>query len=186
MKRYCYIVLLLLFSINFYAQSLKERELLVTFLKQATSMQILVPVWDVIEKFPDIHRCIPSIYPINPEKTRISSYYGTRIDPFTKKRKFHSGIDFAARIATTVHAAADGIIIFSGKKGGYGNTIIISHKFGMQSYYAHLSVRYKFESNVVKKGDVIGFVGSTGRSTGNHLHYEIRINGKAVEPLFLN
>lgn len=120
------------------------------------------------------------------ESRRISSPYGVRQDPFTGKRKYHSGIDYACELATTVHATADGTVVFAGNRGGYGQCIEISHRYGFSSVYAHLSGYYVEMGAFVPAGKVIGFVGSTGRSTGYHLHYEVRKNGRIVKPLFIN
>lgn len=117
---------------------------------------------------------------------RISSPYGLRQDPFTGKRKYHSGIDYACELATTVHATADGTVTFIGNRCGYGKCIEISHRYGFSSIYAHLSGYYVGKGTFVPAGKVIGFVGSTGRSTGYHLHYEVRKNGRVVKPLFIN
>lgn len=120
------------------------------------------------------------------EARRISSPYGLRQDPFTGKRKYHSGIDYACELATAVHATAGGTITFVGSRGGYGKCIEISHRYGFSSVYAHLSGYYVVKGTYVPAGKVIGFVGSTGRSTGYHLHYEVRKNGRIVKPLFIN
>ena len=120
--------------------------------------------------------------PVN--ATRVSSPYGTRFHPILKTYRMHSGIDYAAPTGTPIMAPADGVVSFAGVKGGYGNAIMLNHRKGMETLYGHMSA---FVSGVnagksVKAGDVIGFVGSTGRSTGPHLHYEVRINGQIVDP----
>lgn len=116
--------------------------------------------------------------------TRISSPYGIRLHPVLKTIKMHTGIDYAAPAGTKILAPSDGVVSFSGWKGGYGNTIMLTHENGMETLYGHMSA-YISGVNVgkrVKAGDVIGLVGSTGRSTGPHLHYEVRINGQHVNP----
>jgi murein DD-endopeptidase MepM/ murein hydrolase activator NlpD len=128
---------------------------------------------------------IPLVHPLR-EVRRISSPYGYRIDPFTRERKFHSGIDYACDLATTVHATANGIVIFVGIRGGYGRCIEVRHKYGFSTLYAHLSGYYITPGMSITVGRVIGFVGSTGRSTGNHLHYEVRKNNRVVKPLFFS
>lgn len=128
---------------------------------------------------------IPAIQPVkNEDLTRMASGFGYRNDPFTKIRKFHFGMDFTARTGTPVYATGDGVIQKSDNTlSGYGNLIIISHGFGYQSYYAHLS-KYKVRAGQrVKRGDVIGFVGSTGRSEAPHLHYEVHKDGDAINPI---
>lgn len=116
--------------------------------------------------------------------TRISSPYGIRLHPVLKTIKMHTGIDYAAPTGTKILAPSDGVVSFSGWKGGYGNTIMLSHENGMETLYGHMSAYISGVNvgNRVKAGDVIGLVGSTGRSTGPHLHYEVRINGQHVNP----
>jgi len=128
---------------------------------------------------------IPSIQPVNNEDlTRMASGYGYRSDPFTKVRKFHWGMDFSAPRGTPVYATGDGVIKRADRRSsGYGRHIRIDHGFGYVSLYAHL---YKYnvkKGQRVKRGDLIGFVGSTGRSQAPHLHYEIFKDGKRVNPL---
>lgn len=117
-------------------------------------------------------------------EARISSGFGKRLDPFTKKDTFHGGIDLAAEQGSDVFASMDGEIIFKGKQGGYGNLIIIKHSLGYETRYGHL---FDFNINLgqkVKKGQKIGEVGQTGRATGPHLHFEIRRNSKRERPIF--
>ena len=116
--------------------------------------------------------------------SRVSSPYGTRFHPILKTYRMHSGIDYAAPSGTPIVAPADGVVSFAGVKGGYGNAIMVNHRKGMETLYGHMSA-FATGMNAgksVKAGDVIGFVGSTGRSTGPHLHYEVRINGQIVDP----
>lgn len=128
---------------------------------------------------------LPLQLPIR-EARRISSPYGYRKDPFTGKGKFHSGIDYACDLATTVHAAGNGIVSFVGKRGGYGKCVEIRHRYGFSTIYAHLSGYYVQPGQQVIAGKVIGFVGTTGRSTGYHLHYEVRKHNRIVKPMFMN
>lgn len=128
---------------------------------------------------------IPAIQPIRNENLRsVASGFGYRSDPFTKIRKFHAGMDFAAPTGTPIFATGDGTISRADDKAsGYGNHIVINHGFGYETLYAHLS-RYKVSAGQqVKRGDVIGYVGSTGRSEAPHLHYEVHKNGEAVNPV---
>ncbi len=112
-----------------------------------------------------------------------SSGFGTRNDPFNKKRKqFHNGIDLACSYGSKVYAARDGKVSFTGQKGAYGMLIILSHEKGYSTYYGHLSRYNVKEGQQVRRGDVIGYSGSSGRSTGPHLHFEVRKNKKAVNP----
>lgn len=131
------------------------------------------------------YRSLPAIYPIHPGKgkVRISSAYGFRSDPVTgRKGGFHAGVDFACRVVTSVFATAYGTVTFRGEKGGYGKCVIIDHGFGFETFYAHLEAFRTSVGRRARRGEIIGFVGSTGKSTGNHLHYEIRKNGRPVDP----
>jgi len=133
----------------------------------------------------DILRHIPAIQPIlNKQLRRISSYFGYRIDPVYKVRKHHDGIDFTAPIGTPVHATGDGIVTLV-KHGnrGYGNQIEISHGYSYKTKYAHLSKILVKEGEHVKRGQVIGLVGNTGKSVGPHLHYEVRKNNVPINPI---
>jgi len=128
---------------------------------------------------------IPAIQPItNEELTRMASGYGYRSDPFTKVKKFHKGMDFTAPRGTPVYASGDGIVKRADAGStGYGKHIRIDHGYGYISLYAHL-YKYNVKKNQkVKRGDVIGFVGSTGRSQAPHLHYEILKDGVAINPI---
>ncbi|MFD2552545.1 M23 family metallopeptidase [Bizionia sediminis] len=128
---------------------------------------------------------IPAIQPVsNEDLTRMASGYGYRTDPFTKARKFHYGMDFTAPRGTPVYATGDGVVVRAdSRSSGYGNHIRIDHGFGYVSLYAHL-YKYNVKKNQkVKRGDVIGFVGNTGRSEAAHLHYEIFKDDKRINPL---
>lgn len=128
---------------------------------------------------------IPAIQPVNNEElTRMASGYGYRTDPFTKVRKFHYGMDFTAPRGTPVYASGDGIVKRADNRAsGYGRHIRIDHGYGYVSLYAHL---YKYNVRVnqrVKRGDLIGFVGSSGRSEAPHLHYEVFKDGERINPI---
>jgi len=129
--------------------------------------------------------CIPAIQPIrNIDMQRISSYFGYRIDPFYKVRKFHEGIDFAAPIGTPVHVTGDGRVIqIIRSNRGYGNEILVDHGYGYMTRYAHLSAFKVKVGQYVKRGQVIGLVGDTGKSTGPHLHYEVIKNHHPINPI---
>ena len=116
--------------------------------------------------------------------TRISSPYGIRVHPVLHTIKMHTGVDYAAPTGTQILAPSDGVVSFRGWKGGYGNTIMITHATGIETLYGHMSafINGVNEGSAVRAGDVIGLVGTTGRSTGPHLHYEVRINGQHVNP----
>jgi murein DD-endopeptidase MepM/ murein hydrolase activator NlpD len=128
---------------------------------------------------------IPAIQPVsNEDLTRMASGYGMRSDPFTKVRKMHWGMDFTAPRGTPIYASGDGKVIRADSRAsGYGKHIRIDHGFGYISLYAHL-YKYNVRKNQkVKRGDLIGFVGSTGRSQAPHLHYEISKDGKRINPI---
>ncbi len=119
----------------------------------------------------------------NPVKNgRLSSKFGWRIDPFTGRRKFHHGVDLAARRGAKVVAAASGLVTWAGKRGGYGNLVEITHADGYVTRYGHSSKILVSRGEIVRRGQPIARVGSTGRSTGPHLHYEVLLNGKKVDP----
>lgn len=113
--------------------------------------------------------------------TRISSPFGYRVHPVLHTVRMHTGIDYVAPTGTPIKAAADGEVIFKGWKGGYGNTVMIRHANGVETLYGHMSA-FSPADGRVRAGEVIGFVGTTGRSTGPHLHYEARVNGQPVNP----
>ena len=128
---------------------------------------------------------IPAIQPVrNEDLTRMASGYGYRTDPFTKARKKHWGMDFTAPRGTPVYASGNGVVVRADNSAsGYGNHIRIDHGFGYESLYAHL---YKYNvrnGQKIKRGDLIGFVGSTGRSEAPHLHYEIFKDGDRINPI---
>ncbi len=127
--------------------------------------------------------CIPAIQPVlNEDLKRMASGYGWRVDPVYHVRRFHSGMDFTAPTGTEVMATGNGVVDFVGWKQGYGNTIIINHGFGYETLYAHLSKQLCRAGQKVSRGDIIAEVGSTGKSTGAHLHYEVRVQGSPQDP----
>lgn len=120
---------------------------------------------------------------IRPVNARITSGYGMRFHPILRRNRLHAGIDFGAPTGTPIRAAADGVVILAQRKGGYGNTVVIEHGGGVQTLYAHCSRMLVGPGARVRQGQVIARVGSTGLSTGPHLHFEIRINGRPVNPM---
>lgn len=124
---------------------------------------------------------IPSGRPV--EKLILTSNFGVRSDPFNRAARMHKGIDIPGPIGTPIHATADGIISRAGWASGYGNLVQISHGSGMETRYGHMSKLLVAENSYVKRGQIIGLMGSTGRSTGSHLHYEVRVDGAAINPL---
>jgi murein DD-endopeptidase MepM/ murein hydrolase activator NlpD len=129
--------------------------------------------------------CIPAIQPVsNKDLTRIASGFGMRIHPIYGIPKMHYGIDFAAPQGTPIYATGNGIIEAAGEGTGTGNRVIINHGYGYETVYMHM-VRIKVhEGQHVKRGEVIGWVGSTGESTGPHCHYEVHIDGTPVDPVY--
>ena len=128
----------------------------------------------------------PAIQPVsNKDLNRVASGFGYRIDPVYKTTKFHAGLDFSAPQGTPIYATADGTITTAGNSGnGYGNHVIINHGYGYETLYGHM-VRVKARNGqAVKRGEVIGWVGSTGKSTGPHCHYEVHKNGKEIDPIY--
>ena len=128
---------------------------------------------------------IPAIQPVaNKNLKRMASGYGMRIDPHYKTPAFHAGMDFTAETGTVIYATGDGVVTRSDNRSrGYGNHVRIDHGFGYVTLYAHMSKMKVKPGQKVKRGDVIGLVGNTGKSKGPHLHYEVRKNGDAINPI---
>lgn len=130
---------------------------------------------------------IPAIQPVsNKDLRRIGSYFGTRVDPFYKVRKFHEGMDFTAAVGTEVYATGNGTIEFAARdgEGGYGNEVIIDHGHTYKTVYAHLSRIFVKPGQAILRGQIIGYVGNTGKSTAPHLHYEVRKNSIPLNPIY--
>lgn len=126
---------------------------------------------------------LPAIQPVlNKDLKRTASGYGMRIDPVYHVRRFHSGMDFSAPVGTDVFATGNAKVVFTGWKQGYGNTVELDHGFGYTTLYAHLYKAIVKKGQQVKRGDIIALVGNTGKSTGPHLHYEVRYQNKPVDP----
>lgn len=128
----------------------------------------------------------PAIQPVsNQDLNRVASGFGYRIDPIYKTVKMHAGLDFTAPQGTPIYATADGVVKEAGFSGsGYGNHVVINHGYGYETLYAHM-VRVKARRGQrVKRGEVIGYIGSTGKSTGPHLHYEVHKNGRKLDPIY--
>ena len=122
----------------------------------------------------------PSIWPV---RGYLSAGFGNRIDPFTGQRDFHAGIDISTPLGTRIHAPADGVVIAVGVKGAYGNAVTVDHGFGIVTQYGHMASFGVKAGQRLRRGDVIGFVGSTGRSTAPHLHYEVWVRDQAQNPI---
>lgn len=119
-----------------------------------------------------------------PTKGWITSYYGPRISPTAKRLRMHEGIDIGARPGTPIVATADGRVANAGVKPGFGYFVQVDHGYGVETFYAHAKKLFAKRGQVVKRGDLIAAIGNTGQSTGPHLHYEIRVNGTPVDPLY--
>jgi len=122
---------------------------------------------------------MPSLWPV---MGRITSPFGERLDPFGGEGEFHTGLDIASHYGDDIRAAGDGVIAWTGRREGYGRVIIIDHGFGITTWYAHLSAYATQVGASVKRGDVIGYEGESGRATGPHLHFEVRIHNAPVNP----
>lgn len=155
-----------LFERQLYAQSLSFDQLRVSAIEQKDKLA---------------H--IPSVLPIDVKDYTVASGYGYRNDPIYGTTKFHEGLDFAAQIGTPVFATADGVVEDAGWKGGYGQCIDLSHGYNYITRYGHLSEILVEPGKTVKRGEMIGKVGSTGKSTGPHLHYEVRFKDEAQNPV---
>jgi murein DD-endopeptidase MepM/ murein hydrolase activator NlpD len=141
----------------------QEKEQLFTFLEERKSM----------------FASTPSIWPT---KGLITSEFAYRISPFTNEKEFHEGLDISARTGTVIIAPADGVVTEIGKTYGFGNLMTVSHGYGLKTMYGHLSSALVKKGQAVKRGDKIALVGSSGRTTGPHLHYEVLLNGVPVNP----
>ncbi|WP_099290845.1 M23 family metallopeptidase [Butyricimonas sp. Marseille-P3923] len=127
---------------------------------------------------------IPAILPVSlKEAHQVSSSYGYRMHPIYKTMKFHAGMDFTGAIGTPIYATGNGLVVESQFDKGYGRHVIIDHGFSYQTMYAHMEKIVVKKGQTVKRGDVIGYLGNTGLSTGPHLHYEVRKNEKPVDPI---
>jgi murein DD-endopeptidase MepM/ murein hydrolase activator NlpD len=138
----------------------------------------------LVKKKEEMLACTPAIQPLsNKDLTRTASGFGYRIHPIFKIKMFHYGFDFIAPVGTDVYATGDGVVeTVEFNQGGFGKEVVISHGFGYSTRYAHLSGFNVRIGQRVKRGDIIGFVGNTGRSTAAHLHYEVLVNDKQVDP----
>ncbi len=136
----------------------------------------------VVRQSPEKYRAYPAIRPVDMKKAKLTSGFGYRPDPFQRRNKFHEGHDFSARTGTPVYATADGVVVKSKYYGTFGNYIEIDHGYGYTTAYAHLSKRKVRKGERVERGQYIGAVGNTGRSTAPHLHYEVKYYDKSTDP----
>ncbi|MFV8368214.1 M23 family metallopeptidase [Flavobacterium sp. LB2R40] len=149
---------------------------------QSKSLDVILKL---AEAKSDLLSAIPAIQPVRNENLkRLASGFGYRTDPFTKVRKMHEGMDFSANTGTPIYATGDGVVTKADNTAsGYGNHIVIRHGFGYETLYAHLNKYNTRKGKRVKRGDIIGYVGNTGRSEGPHLHYEVHKDSRVVNPL---
>ena len=138
----------------------------------------LQALWETLREQIIIQKSTPSVWPV--EGGYVSSGFGYRPSPFSGKREFHSGVDISVHQGTPVQATANGVVVSVGYEGGLGKTVMVDHGKGITTRYAHLSSYSVKEDQKIQRGEVVGKVGSTGRSTGPHLHYEVRLNDKPV------
>jgi murein DD-endopeptidase MepM/ murein hydrolase activator NlpD len=135
-----------------------------------------------VERFGVGPEYVPSIVPVSLEKGWVSSEFGMRVHPITGERKMHLGIDLAVDEGVPVKATAKGKVIFAGNASGYGNLVKIDHGNGIETRYAHNSAVKVKEGDLVQRGQAIALAGHSGVATGDHLHYEVRVNGQPVDP----
>jgi murein DD-endopeptidase MepM/ murein hydrolase activator NlpD len=175
-------------------QSMDESELIgalqtqIYQLEQRSAYQLTsyATITNLVKNKEKLLLATPSIQPVsNRNLSRVASGFGYRIDPVYKDRRLHAGLDFTAPAGTPIYATADGTVSDAGfNTGGYGNRVVIQHGFGYETLYGHM---YRIKARIgqkVKRGEVIGYVGSTGKSTGPHLHYEVHRRGTPVDPIY--
>jgi murein DD-endopeptidase MepM/ murein hydrolase activator NlpD len=151
--------------------------------KSDPNFKALFDSWKRLDRLETSMVAIPSDKPVDKSMMSVNSGFGVRSDPFRGGRAMHAGVDIPGPIGTPIYATADGIVGRTGWVGGYGNLIELEHGKGIQTRYGHLSSISVTPGTRIKRGQLIGLMGSTGRSTGSHLHYEVRIDGRAVNPM---
>jgi len=149
--------------------------------KADPSYRALFLSWKRLDQFQQGAMAIPSQRPI--QQTNLTSGFGVRSDPFRGSAAMHAGVDMAGPIGTPIYATADGYVGRAGWANGYGNLVELEHGRGLETRYGHLSAILVKPGQRIRRGDLIARMGSTGRSTGSHLHYEVRIDGRAVNPI---
>ncbi len=150
--------------------------------KADPQFRALFDSWKRLDQLQTGMVAIPSQKPVGSE-IQFTSSFGVRSDPFSGQRAMHAGVDIAGPLGTPIYATADALVGRTGWVGGYGNLVELEHGRGIQTRYGHLSQIMVAPGTRIKRGQLIALMGSTGRSTGNHLHYEVRIDGKAVSPI---
>lgn len=175
-------------------QNMSEDELVGSLTNQLNGLKLRIAYQDksyndidnMVKNKEKLLAAIPAIQPVsNKNLNRIASGFGTRIDPVYKVRKMHAGLDFTAPQGTPIYATADGRVKTAGyNAGGYGNHVVVNHGYGYETLYGHM-VRIKAKiGQRVKRGEIIGYVGNTGKSTGPHCHYEVHKNGRPINPVY--
>jgi murein DD-endopeptidase MepM/ murein hydrolase activator NlpD len=155
-------------------------------LRMSFQVQSFTEITAMVKNKEKLLRAIPAIQPVsNKNLKRVASGFGYRIDPLYKDSRLHAGLDFSAPTGTPIYATADGEVQIAGfNTDGYGNKVVINHGYGFQTLYAHMVRVIARVGQSVKRGEVIGYVGSTGKSTGPHLHYEVIKRGTKVDPVY--
>lgn len=175
-------------------QNLSNQDLLESMVGQLNNLSLrmayqtksFTEITDMVKNKEKLLKAIPAIQPIrNNNLNRVASGFGYRVDPLYKDYRLHAGLDFAAPSGTPIYATADGVVQAAGfNTDGYGNKVVINHGYGYQTLYGHM-VRVKARvGQRVKRGEVIGYIGSTGKSTGPHCHYEVIKRGTKVDPVY--
>jgi len=155
-------------------------------LRMSFQGQSFTEITTMVKNKEKLLRAIPAIQPVsNKNLKRVASGFGYRIDPLYKDSRLHAGLDFSAPTGTPIYATADGEVQIAGfNTDGYGNKVVINHGYGFQTLYAHMVRVIARVGQSIKRGEVIGYVGSTGKSTGPHLHYEVIKRGTKVDPVY--
>lgn len=175
-------------------QNLSNSDLLESMIGQLNNLSLRMAyqtksfedITDMVKNKEKLLKAIPAIQPVsNKNLNRVASGFGYRVDPLYKDYRLHAGLDFAAPSGTPIYATADGVVQAAGfNTDGYGNKVVINHGYGYQTLYGHM-VRVKAKvGQGVKRGEVIGYIGSTGKSTGPHCHYEVIKRGTKVDPVY--
>jgi len=155
-------------------------------LRMAYQTTSFVEITNMVKNKEKLLKAIPAIQPVSNKKlNRIGGSFGYRVDPVYKDFRFHQGLDFTAPSGTPIYATADGVVQAAGfSTDGYGNKVVINHGYGYQTLYGHMAKIKAKQGQSVKRGEVIGYIGSTGKSTGPHCHYEVIKRGIKVDPVY--
>jgi murein DD-endopeptidase MepM/ murein hydrolase activator NlpD len=175
-------------------QNLSSSDLLQNMIDQLNNLSVrtsfqdksFVEITSMVKNKEKLLRAIPAIQPVsNKNLSRVASGFGYRIDPLYKDYRLHAGLDFTAPSGTPIYATADGVVQIAGfNTDGYGNKVVINHGFGYQTLYGHMARVKAKAGQSVKRGEVIGYIGNTGKSTGPHCHYEVIKRGMKVDPVY--